>query len=168
MAIKNSSELACAKVHCLGRTSGLAGGVISSTMELVKIHGRSTFSASWTVDGSFGIGGDSGAWVVSNDDGKVCGHVLASRKGRTYICPMDLLLEDIKATLGAQSVALPTPEEQTSAEQVMEAAVRNLRIDEAEAGGVALRNEPVSEPSAIHRQNHRHFAMPTGAVEAAC
>ena len=109
IAIKQSSELACAKVHCLGRTSGLAGGVISSTMELVKIHGRSTFSASWTVDGNFGVGGDSGAWVISNDDGRVCGHVVASRKGRTYICPMDLLLEDIKQTLGATSVKLPCP-----------------------------------------------------------
>lgn len=138
-------------------------------MELVKIHGRSTFSASWTVDGSFGIGGDSGAWVVSNDDGKVCGHVLASRKGRTYICPMDLLLEDIKATLGAESVALPAPEEQVSAEQAMEAAVRSLRIDEAhEAGGVTLRDKPVNEPRVIHSQIHRHFAMPSGAVEAAC
>ena len=109
IAIKRTSELACAKVHCLGRTSGLAGGVISSNMELVKIHGRSTFSASWTVDGEFGVGGDSGAWVISNDDGRVCGHVVASRKGRTYICPMELLLEDIKATLGAGSVKLPCP-----------------------------------------------------------
>ncbi|KAF2482699.1 hypothetical protein BDY17DRAFT_299018 [Neohortaea acidophila] len=106
-AIKRSSDLACAKVHCLGRTSGLASGVVSSTMDLVKIHGRSTFSASWTVAGQFGVGGDSGAWVISNDDGKVCGHVLASRKGRTYICPMDLLLEDIRVTLGADRVALP-------------------------------------------------------------
>lgn len=167
MSIKTSSELACAKVHCLGRTSGLAGGVISSTMELVKIHGRSTFSASWTVDGSFGIGGDSGAWVVSNDDGKVCGHVLASRKGRTYICPMDLLLDDIKATLGAKTVALPTPEEQTAAEQTLEAAVRSLRIDESEAGGVALQQRPVSESSAMDSEVHGHFRMP-GTVEAAC
>ncbi|KAI7629614.1 hypothetical protein KC319_g16885, partial [Hortaea werneckii] len=68
VAIKQSSELACAKVHCIGRTSGLGSGTISSTMELVKIHGRSTFSASWTVDGDFGVGGDSGAWVISNED----------------------------------------------------------------------------------------------------
>ena len=95
-AIRKSSELACAPVHCIGRTSGLASGVTSSTMEVVKIRGRSTFSASWTVSGDFGAGGDSGAWVISNDDGRVCGHVLASKTGRTYICPMDLLLDDIR------------------------------------------------------------------------
>lgn len=57
VAIRQSSELACAKVHCIGRTSGLASGIMSSTMEPVKIRGRSTFSASWTVDGDFGVGG---------------------------------------------------------------------------------------------------------------
>lgn len=106
VSIKPSSALAGAKVHCLGRTSGLACGVISSTMELLKLHGRSTFSASWTVHGGFGVGGDSGAWVVSSD-GKVCGHVLAERAGRTYICPMDLLFEDMRETLGARVIELP-------------------------------------------------------------
>ncbi|KAF7195767.1 hypothetical protein HII31_02902 [Pseudocercospora fuligena] len=107
-SILASQDIAHAKVHCLGRTSGLGSGIVSSTMELVKIHGRSTFSASWTIaTANFGIGGDSGAWVISNEDGRVCGHVLASRQGRTYICPMDLLLEDIKQTLGAQEVSLP-------------------------------------------------------------
>lgn len=106
ISIKGSTELAGAKVHCLGRTSGLASGVISSSMELLKLHGRSTFSASWTAHGAFGVGGDSGAWVVCSD-GKVCGHVLAERSGRTYICPMELLFEDIKETLGAVDVALP-------------------------------------------------------------
>lgn len=107
VSIKTSSELAGAKVHCLGRTSGLASGVISSSMELLKLQGRSTFSASWTAHGGFGVGGDSGAWVISSD-GKVCGHVLAERSGRTYICPMDLLFEDIRTTLGVGEVALPT------------------------------------------------------------
>jgi hypothetical protein len=58
VAIRQSSELKGAKVHCIGRTSGLASGAMSCTMELVKIHGRSTFSASWTVDGDFGVGGE--------------------------------------------------------------------------------------------------------------
>lgn len=139
-SIRDATELPCAKVHCLGRTSGLAQGVISSTMELVKIHGRSTFSASWTVDGAFGVGGDSGAWVVSNDDGRVCGHVLASRRGRTYICPMGLLLEDIKTTLGARSVTLPTQltSEPKRTRVTVEQAVKELCIAESEAGGVAL------------------------------
>ncbi|KAK4542503.1 hypothetical protein LTR36_006755 [Oleoguttula mirabilis] len=149
VAVRQSAELACAKVHCVGRTSGLASGVISSTMELVKIHGRSTFSASWTVDGDFGVGGDSGAWVISNDDGKVCGHVLASKKGRTFICPMDLLLEDIKQTLGARQVALPsvTSAREMSkydAQRAVSDALSTLRLgSEVDGGGVALPPSPV-------------------------
>ncbi|KAK3676880.1 hypothetical protein LTR78_003084 [Recurvomyces mirabilis] len=148
--IRESSQLACAKVHCLGRTSGLASGVISSTMELVKIHGRSTFSASWTVDGGFGAGGDSGAWVISNDDGRVCGHVLASKTGRTYICPMELLLEDIRRTLKVESVSLPNMAaaevgraSTRRADKVMAAAIENMRIAESDLGGVPL---PASPP----------------------
>lgn len=106
-SILPSSALPGASVHCFGRTSGLGHGTVSQTMDLVKIHGRSTFSASWSVKGDFGIGGDSGAWVISNETGGVCGHVLAERNGKTYICPMELILEDIKATLGAGKVGLP-------------------------------------------------------------
>ena len=170
VAIRGSAELACAKVHCLGRTSGLASGVISSTMELVKIHGRSTFSASWTVDGEFGVGGDSGAWVISNDDGKVCGHVVAFRRGRAYICPMDLLLDDIKTTLGAKQVLLPTileveTEDKVDAraeEQFATDAIRNLRLVEATSGGVALPGNH-DRPSS----GRSHFSRAFGTVEAA-
>ena len=158
VAIRESSELACAKVHCIGRTSGLGSGTISTQMELVKIHGRSTFSASWTVDGDFGVGGDSGAWVFSNDDGRVCGHVVASRRGRTYICPMDLLLEDIKTTLDATEVSLPIvtgveDEERTDeeTEQALREAVKSLNLQESESGGVAVGNMRQSS-------SRRHFA----------
>lgn len=151
VAVRKSTELACAKVHCVGRTSGLASGIISSTMELVKIHGRSTFSASWTIDGDFGVGGDSGAWVISNDDGKVCGHVLASKKGRTFICPMDLLLSDIQQTLGARQVALPTVAPARAMSKLGETrqravsdALSTLRLSgDGEGGGVALPPSPV-------------------------
>lgn len=151
LAVKDSSELAGATVHSLGRTSGLASGVISSTMELLKLHGRSTFSASWTVHGGFGVGGDSGAWVISSD-GKVCGHVLAERAGRTYICPMDLLFDDIRETLGVSSVELPTVcERKEEAEQAgtdsrptsksgLEDVMARLRMDES--GGVPLPLSP--------------------------
>jgi hypothetical protein len=162
ISIKGSTELAGAKVHCLGRTSGLASGVISSSMELLKLHGRSTFSASWTAHGAFGVGGDSGAWVVSSD-GKVCGHVLAERSGRTYICPMDLLFEDIKETLGALHVALPvvgggsgrggrpvssarssrrTPVSDEEENESMEAAVARLNLGDC-GGGVPVPFSPV-------------------------
>ena len=158
VAIRTSSQLACAQVHCLGRTSGLGAGVVSSTMELVKIHGRTTFSASWTVDGTFGAGGDSGAWVVSNDDGKVCGHVLASKTGRTYICPMDILLEDMRRTLKARSVALPTAEkgvkksgsgrDTPASTRAINDAVSQLRLDEP--GGVPLPKRPPRRSAGRH------------------
>jgi hypothetical protein len=131
-------------------------------MELVKIHGRSTFSASWTVDGNFGVGGDSGAWVISNDDGRVCGHVVASRRGRTYICPMDLLLEDIKATLGAKDVSLPvvvSDDEEKTEEQALREAVKSMHLAESESGGVALGRNPMRGSS-----SRRHFAHPVGVA----
>lgn len=142
VSIKGSAELAGARVHCLGRTSGLASGVISSSMELLKLHGRSTFSASWTAHGGFGVGGDSGAWVVSSD-GKVCGHVLAERTGRTYICPMDLLFADIRETLGAVDIALPMRCEapvntKGTAEDSMETAVARLNLGDCAGGGVPV------------------------------
>ena len=142
VSIKRSNELAGARVHCLGRTSGLASGVISSSMELLKLHGRSTFSASWTAHGGFGVGGDSGAWVVSSD-GKVCGHVLAERTGRTYICPMDLLFADIRETLGAVDVALPKLCEaparaRGAARESMDSAVGRLSLGDCAGGGVPV------------------------------
>lgn len=150
VAIKSSSELAGVRVHCLGRTSGLASGVISSTMELLKLHGRTTFSASWTVHGGFGVGGDSGAWVIGSD-GKVCGHVLAERAGRTYICPMELLFTDMKDTLGAENIALPTPfgtkkEHRKLGSGVAEAVAR-LRLNEGESGGAPLPYDASNRPS---------------------
>lgn len=59
--------------------------------------------------GNFGVGGDSGAWVIENGQGRVCGHVLAwsSKNSLAYICPMEVLLEDIAQTLKVQRVALP-------------------------------------------------------------
>ena len=165
--ICGKDDLANASVHCLGRTSGLAKGTIRPRMDLVKIHGRSTFSASWVVDGDFGVGGDSGAWVISNDDGRVCGHVVASRKGQTYICPMELLLEDIKNTLGARSVSLPAlasgAVEGEGEQQMLRDAVRRMRLVEAEGdrGGVALHSIRTAGRGDMYRGRGR------GWVEAA-
>ena len=57
------------------------------------------------------VGGDSGAWVIDNLHGRVCGHVLAwSSKNRVaYIAPMQVMLEDIGETLGVSRVSLPHP-----------------------------------------------------------
>ncbi|KAF2431427.1 hypothetical protein EJ08DRAFT_587448 [Tothia fuscella] len=107
--IARSNELSNLRVHCFGRTSGLQGGIISEAMSAVRIYRRRSFSRSWHVVGNFGVGGDSGAWVIDNEQGRVCGHVLAwcERNAVAYICPMEVLLEDIKKTLGAKSVSLP-------------------------------------------------------------
>lgn len=63
---------------------------------------------------SSAVGGDSGAWVIENARGRVCGHVLAwcARNRLAYICPMQVLLEDIKRTLGARKIYLPGSEEE--------------------------------------------------------
>jgi 8-oxo-dGTP pyrophosphatase MutT (NUDIX family) len=47
--------------------------------------------------------------VIENKYGRVCGHVLAFCESRklAYICPMEVLLEDIQRTLGAKKVCLP-------------------------------------------------------------
>lgn len=109
-----ASSLGGLAVHCFGRTTGLQGGMISSVMSAVRIYHRKSFSRSWHVAGDFGIGGDSGAWVVQNGKHKVVGHVLAfCHKNRiAYICPMEVLLEDIKRTLGAKRIYLPGSMEQ--------------------------------------------------------
>lgn len=94
------------------------------------------------------VGGDSGAWVIANDTGLVCGHVLAENHGLTYICPMELLLEDIRRSLGAAKVSLPgdiSDSEQKAGEetvridspeqQTLAGMVGTLNLDD---GGVAL------------------------------
>jgi hypothetical protein len=57
-----------------------------------------------------GVGGDAGAWVFDNR-GRVCGMVLAwhQQTSIAYIQPMQVILEDIKRTLGATEVCLPDP-----------------------------------------------------------
>jgi hypothetical protein len=96
-------------VHCMGRTSGLQSGRILPGLVVVKIFGRQTPSSSYQVAGKLGIPGDSGAWVVDNEMGKACGHVLAwsTRKKVAYICPMDVMVRDIAETLRARSLKLP-------------------------------------------------------------
>ncbi|KAF4548871.1 Hypothetical protein D9617_25g062010 [Elsinoe fawcettii] len=106
-AITDPSQVAGKTVLCSGRTSGLATGKVSPGLSFVKIYGRRTFSTSWTVVGNFGVGGDSGAWVVDCERGGICGAVLAEKGGVTYFAPMDVLLEDIRLTLNAKTVRLP-------------------------------------------------------------
>ncbi|TID20490.1 hypothetical protein E6O75_ATG05254 [Venturia nashicola] len=112
--VAKTEELGSLHVHCFGRTSGLQTGVISEAMSSVRIYQRSSFSRSWNVIGGFGVGGDSGAWVIDNEQSRICGHVLAwcERNAIAYICPMEVLLEDIGNTLNAQKICLPGCEEE--------------------------------------------------------
>lgn len=112
--VAKTEELGSLHVHCFGRTSGLQTGVISEAMSSVRIYQRSSFSRSWNVIGGFGVGGDSGAWVIDNEQGRVCGHVLAwcERNAIAYICPMEVLLEDIGNTLHAEKICLPGCDEE--------------------------------------------------------
>jgi hypothetical protein len=111
--VAKTEDLGNLRVHCFGRTSGLQGGIVGTAMSSVRIYRRRSFSRSWHVVGNFGVGGDSGAWVIDNDQGRVCGHVLAwcERNAIAYICPMEVMLEDIKRTLGAKRICLPGCEE---------------------------------------------------------
>lgn len=107
--VANADTLGGMNVHCFGRTTGLQGGMINPAMSSVRIYHRKTFSRSWSVAGGFGVGGDSGAWIVQNGTHQVVGHVLAwcQRNHIAYLCPMEVLLEDIKRTLGAKRIYLP-------------------------------------------------------------
>lgn len=109
ISVAPTASLSDLKVHCLARTSGLQTGRILPGMVIVKIYGRQTPSSSYQVAGRLGVPGDSGAWVVDNEHGRACGHVLAwsSRKRVAYICPMEVILRDIAETLEVDSLKLP-------------------------------------------------------------
>ncbi|GAB7343352.1 hypothetical protein MBLNU457_1396t2 [Dothideomycetes sp. NU457] len=126
-SILPTASLPNTSVLSFGRTSGLSTGRISAAMSFVKIAGRTTFSHSWSVVGEFGVGGDSGAWVVDAEEGRVAGHVLAEQRGVTYFCPMEVLVDDIRSTLTAGRVRLPGDE---ALEAVTEGAVSDADDDE--------------------------------------
>ncbi|KAM0281425.1 hypothetical protein ACHAQH_003548 [Verticillium albo-atrum] len=114
MDVTPSSALPGLEVQCIARTSGLQSGRILPAMASIRIYGRQSPSHSYQVSSGaaspkMGIPGDSGAWIMDREMGRVCGHVLAwsQRKMVAYICPMDVLLLDIAETLGAETVRLP-------------------------------------------------------------
>ncbi|RMD43372.1 hypothetical protein DV735_g1770, partial [Chaetothyriales sp. CBS 134920] len=130
----SSSKLSNLAVACRARSSGFSCGKISPAMCLVKLHGRHTFSYSWTVDSvpspaqqtqatgpqpssrrrqrpkpDLGTPGDSGAWIYCRETGELAGQVVAygEKLRQCYMAPMDVLFEDIRARLGASRVELP-------------------------------------------------------------
>jgi hypothetical protein len=135
MSVAPASKLPGLEVQCIARTSGLQTGLILPALTSVKIYGRTSPSHTYQVSGApairsqlhakhgrgigdtsmterrlpMGIPGDSGAWIVDCDRAQLCGHVLAwsQRKRVAYICPMEMLLQDIADTLGATDISLP-------------------------------------------------------------
>lgn len=82
---------------------------------------------------SLTVGGDSGAWVVDNATGAVCGHVTAwsdFHKNGT-ISPMEVLLDDMERTLG-KSVALPAIDSLQSPSSYRDQVIHPSRINDIE------------------------------------
>jgi len=113
--ILKAGALGHLEVHAFGSTSGLETGTILPTMQMTKMPGRIYASPVWRVKGDFGVGGDSGAWVIDNATGGVCAHVTAYSETMEYatIAPMEVLLHDMEQTLGT-NVALPSSAQETN------------------------------------------------------
>ncbi|KAK4188635.1 hypothetical protein QBC35DRAFT_190630 [Podospora australis] len=157
--IAPSSSLPGMNVQCMARTSGLQTGTILQGLVSVKIYGRETPSHTYQLAGTrpppgeiihpkqsslpVGMPGDSGAWVVDREQGRLCGHILAwsERKRVAYICPMDVLILDIAETLEANEIKLPGGEVIFSRDGVMEGhpvrtlTQRSVRSDMSGAQG---------------------------------
>ncbi len=118
--VLKAENLGSLQVHAYGSTSGLASGTILPTMQQTKMPGRVYPSPVWRVKGDFGVGGDSGAWVIDNATGGVCGHVTAYSEFGQYatIAPMEVMLHDMEQILGA-SVALPPTHDEATANAAM-------------------------------------------------
>ena len=107
-----ASALGDLKVHAFGSTSGLETGRIRPKMELTRMPGRLSWSPVWKFVGKFGVAGDSGAWIIDNETGGLCGHVSSYSDSQQYgvLAPMEAQLQDMEETLSVK-VALPTGEE---------------------------------------------------------
>ncbi|KAF2438404.1 hypothetical protein P171DRAFT_436895 [Karstenula rhodostoma CBS 690.94] len=169
--VASATSLGGLNVHCFGRTTGLQGGMVGHAMSSVRIYRRKTFSRSWHVAGGFGVGGDSGAWVVQNGTHKVVGHVLAwcERNHIAYICPMEVLLEDIKRTLGAKHIYLPGSAEEAKhrARAQKHALKSDSCVEELEVAveGLGIVDARVAPPPPPPRRSRLPLLNVTGEVE---
>ena len=125
--ILKADALGNLKVHAFGSTSGLETGKIRPKMELTRMPGRRFLSPVWKFEGRFGVGGDSGAWIIDNKTGGLCGHVSSFSESQQYgvLAPMEAQLHDMEETLGVK-VALPNGEKgrsQSFREQILQARV---------------------------------------------
>ncbi len=173
-----TSDLSDLNVHCMARTSGLQTGRILPGMVIVKILGRQTPSSSYQVAGKLGVPGDSGAWVVDNEHGRACGHVLAwsSRKKVAYICPMDILVRDIGETLQARSITFPGGEDiysTTSTEMPISATgLKKITVDVSDEISTLMKelNLPptISEIDTLPPNPHTPLITPSLPIQNRC
>ena len=79
------------------------------------------------------VGGDSGAWIIDNETGDVCGHVTAWSEFHQNgtMAPMEVLLHDMEQTLG-KPVALPVPDTAIPAQSYKEQITSQLIQQEIE------------------------------------
>jgi len=139
--IAPSTHLSGLSVHALGRTSGLSAGTIRG-LALVRFPNRRTASRVWALKGGMGIPGDSGTWVFDNATGRVCGQILAWNEAGAvaYLAPMDMTLDDIRETLGADTVRLPGAlawEGSTGMDEVP--SLRTVKIAPVRGAGAVVR-----------------------------
>ena len=155
--VVRADELGDREVHAIGSKSGLAAGKIWAYMTMTKMPGRVFSSPVWRFNGGFGgmlrnilvsdplltsypVGGDSGAWVIDNTSGGVCGHVTAWSEFHQNgtISPMEVLLHDMEQTLG-KPVALPVPDDVVPAQSYKQqlAAFEPISINPAADAFVA-------------------------------
>ncbi|EJT69918.1 hypothetical protein GGTG_12801 [Gaeumannomyces tritici R3-111a-1] len=167
ITVAPASALPGLEVQCMARTSGLQSGRVLPALVSIKIYGRQTPSHSYQVAGTpslqqlkqqqqqqqqrqrqdrpplpLGVPGDSGAWIVEREHGRLCGHVLAwsDKKRVAYLCPMDVLLLDIAETLGAEDVRLPGG---SAVVRAMDAEERRLRkVSKASSFSVSTEAQP--------------------------
>ena len=162
-SVLKSDALGGLNVHAFGSTSGLETGTIAPTMQMTKMPGRVYASPVWRVKGAFGVGGDSGAWVIDNQSGGVCGHVTAYSETMEYatIAPMEVLLHDMEQTLGT-SVALPaaartgdysfTQQIISTSPALLNQKPRQTSLDSACGSDADTENETEIEPTPVSSQ----------------
>jgi hypothetical protein len=103
------------------------------------------------------VPGDSGAWIYNSSTLQLCGHVLAwSDKRKTaYIAPMEVLFEDIKKTLDAEQVSLPSAGEKavprSSALTETQSSQLNQQLQVSREVELALREMKMSDDASLKR-----------------
>lgn len=78
--------------------------------------------------------GDSGTWVIDNLRGAVAGVVIASCETDSsyrlaYLTPMEVIMEDVKAVMGAQHVRLPPISNATRVDSELAEELGRMSLD---------------------------------------